>query len=216
LKIDLQGLTFAVVVGYTFTALILSSVLLLSDWERFSNEIVEVAADEEDSDSESDNSSSSSSSDSSIENSFEIPPVISRTKVPPSSPLPTPSTTKDGSEIRQSQHGVSPPSTQTKKTQTGTLGTKLPPPPPPLPTAPATKDGSEIRQSNQGFFPSSTQTKTTETGTPGTQVSPPPPLLVHPTIEGRSENSQSKQGSLSLASPVFARYNSSPSTQTEI
>ena len=59
LRFDLQGLTFAVVVGYTVTAMLLSTVLLLSDWETLSRNI-----QEEHGDASSSSSSSSSSSDS--------------------------------------------------------------------------------------------------------------------------------------------------------
>jgi len=40
-KVNLQGLTFAVVVGYTITAMILSLVVLTSDWKTLSDEIQE-------------------------------------------------------------------------------------------------------------------------------------------------------------------------------
>lgn len=39
LNIDLQGLTFAVVLGYTVTAMLLSTLLLVSDWEKISKKI---------------------------------------------------------------------------------------------------------------------------------------------------------------------------------
>mmetsp|Transcript_16197 Transcript_16197/g.35059 ORF Transcript_16197/g.35059 Transcript_16197/m.35059 type:complete len:135 (+) Transcript_16197:3-407(+) len=41
LRINLQGLTFAVVIGYTIIALWMSVVLLISDWERRSKKIVD-------------------------------------------------------------------------------------------------------------------------------------------------------------------------------
>jgi len=64
MRINLQGLTFAVVVGYTITAMLLSTFLFMSDWELFSKQIQErMAAEEmEESDSDDDSSSSSSSS----------------------------------------------------------------------------------------------------------------------------------------------------------
>jgi MATE family multidrug resistance protein len=44
-KVNLQGLTFAVVVGYTITAMILSLVVLTSDWKALSDEIQEEVDD---------------------------------------------------------------------------------------------------------------------------------------------------------------------------
>ncbi|KAL7533831.1 hypothetical protein ACHAWF_004665, partial [Thalassiosira exigua] len=110
LRIDLQGLTFAVVVGYTFTAMLLSMFLLMSDWEGLSKEIQERMAVEE-SDDDEDDSSSSSSSSSSISSDesdavghdmmqiptsqslgvgyFEIPPATPGTFVPPPPPVAT-------------------------------------------------------------------------------------------------------------------------------
>ena len=65
-KINLQGLTFSVVVGYTITAALLSTFLFVSDWETLSEKIqAKMAAEEmeeEDDDSDDDDSSSSSSS----------------------------------------------------------------------------------------------------------------------------------------------------------
>merc|ERR1712194_915332 len=78
------GLAFAVVIGYTCTANILSTVLLSSNWERLSREIVEITAAEDYSDSEDESSSSSSSADASIL--FEKPPPSPGTKVPPPPP----------------------------------------------------------------------------------------------------------------------------------
>lgn len=77
LRIDLQGMTFAVVVGYTVTATLLSTFLLASDWERLSRQIMEVVATEEaDDGSESSSSSSSSSSSTccSVKEGVEMPP----------------------------------------------------------------------------------------------------------------------------------------------
>jgi MATE family multidrug resistance protein len=68
LNYDLKGLTFAVIAGYVMTAMLLSTVLLMSDWEKLSERIREkVLADtvDEDSSSSDDSSSSSSSSSSS-------------------------------------------------------------------------------------------------------------------------------------------------------
>jgi MATE family multidrug resistance protein len=63
LEVNLQGLTFAVVVGYTMTAMLLSTILLISDWEMLATQIQEKMRAEEDSvDSDSSSSSSSSSS----------------------------------------------------------------------------------------------------------------------------------------------------------
>eukprot|EP00584_Thalassiosira_punctigera_P026176 CAMPEP_0172579994 /NCGR_PEP_ID=MMETSP1067-20121228/139532_1 /TAXON_ID=265564 ORGANISM="Thalassiosira punctigera, Strain Tpunct2005C2" /NCGR_SAMPLE_ID=MMETSP1067 /ASSEMBLY_ACC=CAM_ASM_000444 /LENGTH=117 /DNA_ID=CAMNT_0013372725 /DNA_START=143 /DNA_END=496 /DNA_ORIENTATION=+ len=52
LRIDLQGLTFAVVIGYTATGMILSTVLLMSDWESLSKEIQEIMAADKDTDAD--------------------------------------------------------------------------------------------------------------------------------------------------------------------
>ncbi|KAL7428880.1 hypothetical protein ACHAXM_001442 [Skeletonema potamos] len=66
LNYDLKGLTFSVVVGYVMAAMLLSTVLLMSDWEKLSERIRgKLLADEED--SFDDDSSSSSSSSSSAE-----------------------------------------------------------------------------------------------------------------------------------------------------
>jgi len=65
MRINLQGLTFAVVVGYTITAMLLSTFLFMSDWEMFSKQIqerMEFPEEIEESDSDDDSSSSSSSS----------------------------------------------------------------------------------------------------------------------------------------------------------
>eukprot|EP00579_Thalassiosira_antarctica_P001896 CAMPEP_0201871326 /NCGR_PEP_ID=MMETSP0902-20130614/4272_1 /ASSEMBLY_ACC=CAM_ASM_000551 /TAXON_ID=420261 /ORGANISM="Thalassiosira antarctica, Strain CCMP982" /LENGTH=750 /DNA_ID=CAMNT_0048397275 /DNA_START=148 /DNA_END=2400 /DNA_ORIENTATION=+ len=94
LRIDLQGLTFSVVIGYTITAMLLSTCLMMSDWESLSKEIQEKMAAEEDSDSDDDSSSSSSSSIGSsrhqasqsrsiVDDFFEIPPATPGTVVPP-------------------------------------------------------------------------------------------------------------------------------------
>jgi len=45
MRIDLQGLTFAMVVGYTITAMILSLVVLTSDWQTLSTAIKEIVDD---------------------------------------------------------------------------------------------------------------------------------------------------------------------------
>jgi len=48
LRIDLQGLVFAVVVGYSATAMLLTFVLLMSDWEKLSKKIqTKMAADDD-------------------------------------------------------------------------------------------------------------------------------------------------------------------------
>eukprot|EP00578_Thalassiosira_sp_NH16_P009081 CAMPEP_0181115382 /NCGR_PEP_ID=MMETSP1071-20121207/21402_1 /TAXON_ID=35127 /ORGANISM="Thalassiosira sp., Strain NH16" /LENGTH=743 /DNA_ID=CAMNT_0023199585 /DNA_START=430 /DNA_END=2661 /DNA_ORIENTATION=- len=64
LRIDLQGLTFAVVIGYTVTAMLLSTSLLMSDWDGLAEKIQEKVAAEEESDSDDDSDDGSSSSDS--------------------------------------------------------------------------------------------------------------------------------------------------------
>ena len=186
LKIDLQGLTFAVVVGYTFTALILSSTLLSSNWEQLSAKIVQIAADEEDSESMDESSSSSSSSDSPRKDLVEILPVTPRINnaLPP--PLPNPPTTQGESEIRQSQQGDSPPGTPTKTAQTATAGTKASPLPP-LPTPSITKGGSMSSQSQQGVSPTSTPTKNTQISIPETIDFPPPLILTPQVIEVGTE-----------------------------
>ena len=61
MRIDLQGLAFALFTGYTVTAMILSSCILMSDWENLSKKIREQVDTDDLSDS-SDNDSSSSSS----------------------------------------------------------------------------------------------------------------------------------------------------------
>lgn len=45
MRIDLKGLTFAVVVGYTITAMILSLVVLTSDWKALSTTIKQIVDD---------------------------------------------------------------------------------------------------------------------------------------------------------------------------
>ena len=62
LRINLQGLTFSVVVGYTITAMLLSTFLFMSDWEKLSNQVRERVAADGDYDDDSSSSSSSSSS----------------------------------------------------------------------------------------------------------------------------------------------------------
>ncbi len=53
LNYDLKGLTFSVVVGYLMTAMILTTILLISDWEKLSNRIREKVAVEDDESSSS-------------------------------------------------------------------------------------------------------------------------------------------------------------------
>ena len=65
MNIDLQGLTFSVVIGYAVTAMILSTFLLMSDWETISTAIQERMAREEEEESVSDDDTSLSSSSSS-------------------------------------------------------------------------------------------------------------------------------------------------------
>jgi len=115
LRIDLQGLTFAVVVGYTITAMLLSMIILLSDWEKLSKKIQAKMEDEDDSDSDSDDdsSSSSSSSDSSSSvhqasqgrsiavGSFVIPPATPGTVVPPPPPIAPDSQARSGTKKHQ-------------------------------------------------------------------------------------------------------------------
>jgi len=67
LKYDLKGLTFSVIVGYIMTATLLSTVLLMSDWEKLSERIREKLGADEQASSDDDSSSSSSSSSSSGE-----------------------------------------------------------------------------------------------------------------------------------------------------
>lgn len=75
MRIDLRGLTFAVVVGYTVTATLLNTVLLMSDWEQLSQKIREMAAEQDsDDDSDDDRSSSSSGSSSSSDDRVESQP----------------------------------------------------------------------------------------------------------------------------------------------
>ena len=59
MRIDLQGLTFAVVVGYTVTATLLSACIHMSDWEMLSSKIREQMSSDDLSDS-SDNDHPSS------------------------------------------------------------------------------------------------------------------------------------------------------------
>ncbi|KAL7433750.1 hypothetical protein ACHAXH_002645 [Discostella pseudostelligera] len=54
MRIDLQGLTFAVVVGYTVTAMVMITCILISDWETLSLKIQDHMAADDDSDSDSD------------------------------------------------------------------------------------------------------------------------------------------------------------------
>jgi Na+-driven multidrug efflux pump len=69
LNIDLQGLTAAVVIGYSTTGTLLSYVLLRSDWERLSKIVQELNALTGECYSDSDDDSSSSSSSSSDDDS---------------------------------------------------------------------------------------------------------------------------------------------------
>jgi MATE family multidrug resistance protein len=64
LNYDLKGLTFSVVVGYIICAMLMSTVLLMSDWENLSEKIRAKMLEEgiEESSSDDDDSSSSSSS----------------------------------------------------------------------------------------------------------------------------------------------------------
>jgi MATE family multidrug resistance protein len=62
MRIDLQGLTFAVVMGYSVTAMLLSALIVLSDWEMLSKKIQEQVAVDDLSDSSDDDSSSGSHS----------------------------------------------------------------------------------------------------------------------------------------------------------
>ncbi len=64
LNYDLKGLTFAVIAGYVMTAMLLSTVLLMSDWEKLSDRIRDKMLANVEDDSSSDDSSSSSSSSS--------------------------------------------------------------------------------------------------------------------------------------------------------
>ena len=69
LRIDLQGLAFAVVTGDTVTATALLTFLLISNWEKIARKVqdrVVVVAEEDDSDSDSSSSSASSSSSDSV------------------------------------------------------------------------------------------------------------------------------------------------------
>jgi hypothetical protein len=61
-NINLQGLVFAMHVGYTLTGMLLLTCVQLSDWESLSKNIQEqMAANPDDFDSDSDESSTSSS-----------------------------------------------------------------------------------------------------------------------------------------------------------
>jgi MATE family multidrug resistance protein len=62
LRIDLQGLAFAVVTGYTVTATLLSACIIMSDWEMLSKTIQDQVCADDLSDSSDDDSSTSSSS----------------------------------------------------------------------------------------------------------------------------------------------------------
>jgi len=60
MRIDLQGLTFAVVTGYSVTALLLTACIRSSDWVMLSNKIQEqVSADDGDYNSSSRSTSNS-------------------------------------------------------------------------------------------------------------------------------------------------------------
>eukprot|EP00986_Skeletonema_menzelii_P012982 scaffold7348_cov144-Skeletonema_menzelii.AAC.4 len=52
LNYDLKGLTFSVVVGYIMTAMILTSMLLISDWEKLSETIREKMVDKDEEEAE--------------------------------------------------------------------------------------------------------------------------------------------------------------------
>ena len=59
MRIDLQGLTFAVVVGYTITAMTLITCILISDWEMLSTKVKDqMAVDSVDSDDDDSTSTS--------------------------------------------------------------------------------------------------------------------------------------------------------------
>jgi Na+-driven multidrug efflux pump len=62
MRIDLQGLAFAVVTGYSVTAMLLSACIAMSDWEMLSKKIQEQVAVDDLSDSSDDDSSSGSHS----------------------------------------------------------------------------------------------------------------------------------------------------------
>ncbi|KAL3826856.1 hypothetical protein ACHAXA_005698 [Cyclostephanos tholiformis] len=61
MRIDLQGLAFAVVTGYTVTAMMLSACISISDWEMLSKTIQEQVSADDLSDSSGDENSTSSS-----------------------------------------------------------------------------------------------------------------------------------------------------------
>jgi hypothetical protein len=70
LKLDLQGIVAAVIIGNTTTGSILSYILIFSDWDKLSKEVQQVNAitgeiDSSDSEGDDDASASSISSDSS-------------------------------------------------------------------------------------------------------------------------------------------------------
>jgi len=78
-KINLKGLTAAVVLGYNFSGTALSCILLTSDWSGISKVLQEqnaLSGEVESSDSESDKSSSSSSLGSSSDSEFNEPKSI--------------------------------------------------------------------------------------------------------------------------------------------
>ncbi|KAL7537055.1 hypothetical protein ACHAXR_010152 [Thalassiosira sp. AJA248-18] len=62
-RFNLQGLTFAVVIGYTVTAMLLTVFLLRSDWDKLSNKIQAKMKAEEESESEESDIESNASED---------------------------------------------------------------------------------------------------------------------------------------------------------
>ena len=118
MRINLQGLTFAVVVGYTITAMLLSTFLFMSDWDMFSKQIQE-RMEESDDDS---SSSSSNSNDPGVElTSMSAPPSSSKDRhVNNSSSLESAfitaiHSTKQQQQIKQGNSGaIKPPDSPTR------------------------------------------------------------------------------------------------------
>ena len=146
LRIDLQGLTFAVVVGYTVTATLLSTILLCSDWEKLSKKIVALVAEENGAAADEDSSSSaSSSSNSSGPSSRSDAQDFDGVEWAPPPPLATPTQTP---EDKQS-HGQSDPqfSAYHQRHQTEALPSYLRPneSPPQIPPRTMASDRNQTR-----------------------------------------------------------------------
>ncbi|KAL3785641.1 hypothetical protein ACHAW5_007642 [Stephanodiscus triporus] len=124
MRIDLQGLAFAVVTGYSVTAMLLSACIAMSDWEMLSKKIQEQVSADDLSDSSDDDSSYSSSCSHSEENHnlnhhddddghhVEVPPLTSSTstekKPPPPPPIIIPQSTPERARLPYSKIGQRP------------------------------------------------------------------------------------------------------------